>query len=96
MRKKKINFQKGFMGILFIAIVAILLLSYLNFDLKKIFSSEAVKNNFAFAWEMIKNFWNNFLAEPWSYIWNNAFKPVFNMMWNAFVAGLEGVKSSGN
>jgi hypothetical protein len=86
--------NKGFMGIIVLIIIAILLLSYLNFDLKKIFSSEAVKNNFAFAWEMITYAWDNFLSKPWSFIWENAFKPVFNMMWNGFLAGLEGIKNS--
>lgn len=86
-------FKRGFVGIFALIVISILLLSYLGFDLKKIFSSEAVKSNFAFAWEMIQYVWNNFLSKPFTFIWGEAIKPLAEIAWKAFQVGVEGIKS---
>jgi hypothetical protein len=88
--------SRAFIGIIVLIIIAILLLSYFGFDLKKIFTSEAVKNNFSYVWGIIKNIWSDYLARPWNFIWDNAFKPLFSLMWSAFLAGLEGIKAANN
>ena len=94
MKNKKKNFLGGFTGILFIAIVSILLFSYLGFDLKKIFSSDAVKSNFGFAWEMVVYVWEHFLSKPFVFIWNEAVKPLLEFSWKAILAGLDSIKNS--
>ena len=86
--------KRGFIGIIVLIVIAILLLSYLGFDLKKIFNSPAVKNNFLYVWGIIKTIWNDYLSAPWKFIWNEAFKPLFELMWKAFLTGIEGIKSA--
>jgi hypothetical protein len=92
MKNKKKNFLGGFTGILFIAIVSILLFSYLGFDLKKIFSSEAVKSNFSFAWEMVVYVWEHFLSKPFVYIWNEVAKPLAEFAWKSILWGVGAIK----
>ncbi len=88
------NNKFGFIGIIVLVIIAILLLSYFGFDLKKIFTSEAVNNNFSYVWGIVKTVWADYLARPWNFIWNEAFKPLLEIMWKAFLAGVEGVKAA--
>ena len=86
--------NKAFVGMILLVIIAILLLSYLGFDFKKIFTSEAVKNNFFYVWGIVKNIWNDYLSVPWNFIWVEAFKPIFDIMWKGFLAGLDGIKNA--
>ena len=51
---QKLRRTRGFIGIIVLVIIAILLLSYLGFDLKKIFTAPAVKDNFSYVWSFIK------------------------------------------
>ena len=94
MKNKSIIYKKGFVGIFFIVIITILLLSYQGFDLKKIFSSEAVRSNFSFAWEMIVYVWVNFLSKPFTFIWGEALQPLAEIMWKAFLVGVDGIRSA--
>ena len=86
--------DKAFVGIIVLVIIAILLLSYLGFDLKKIFTSDVVKNNFSYVWNFLKDLWNGYLVKPWNFIWDSAFKPLLSIMWKAFLAGLDGIKNA--
>lgn len=86
--------NKAFIGIIVLIVIAILLLSYLGFDLKKIFTSTAVKNNFSYLWGIIKTIWNNYLSVPFTFVWSNLLKPLFEIMWKAFLAGVDAIKSA--
>lgn len=85
---------RAFIGILVLVVVAILLISYLGFDLKKIFTSEAVVKNFSYVWSFLKMVWDNFLVVPWNFFWNDLMKPLFEIMWKGFLMGVEGIKNA--
>jgi hypothetical protein len=86
--------KRGFIGIIVIVVIAILLLSYLGFDLKKIFTSEPVKNNFTYVWGVIRNVWVNYLSVPFTFIWGEALKPLLEIAWKAFTIAIEGIKNA--
>lgn len=90
------NKGKAFVGIIVLIVIAILLLSYLGFDIKKIFTAPAVKSNFAYVWGIIKTIWNDYLSVPFEFIWDNLLKPLFQIVWKAFLAGVEGIKEVNN
>ena len=92
----KINLKRGFIGIIVLVVIAILLLSYLGFDLKKIFTSKAVVTNFSYVWGIIKTIWSDYLSVPFAFVWSNLLKPLFEIVWKAFLAGVEGIKSANN
>ncbi|MEI6479898.1 MAG: hypothetical protein WCO12_00025 [bacterium] len=86
--------NQGFIGIIVLIVVAIVILSYLGFDLRKIFTSDMVQKNFSYVFGFIKNIWSNYLSVPFTFIWNEVVHPIFSLMWKAFLAGVEGIKSS--
>lgn len=86
--------SRGFIGIIVIIIIAIIILSYLGFDLKKLFTSDMAQKNFSYVTGFIKNLWSNYLSVPFTFVWNEAVKPLFQIMWKAFLAGVDGIKNA--
>lgn len=87
-------FSRGFVGIIVLIVIAILLISYLGFDLKKIFTAPAVKNNFAYIWNFVEGIWTDYLSVPIMFLWEQLIRPLFEIMWKAFMAGVEGIKKA--
>lgn len=92
--KKTSRLKKGFIGIIVLVIVAIIFLSYLGFDLKKIFTSAMVQKNFSYVTEFLKTLWAGYLSKPFTFVWGEMFKPLMELMWKAFLAGIDGIKSA--
>ena len=88
--------KKGFIRLIVLIIVAIIILSYLNFDLKKLFTTPTTVNNFSYVWTFIKNVWNNYLSVPFTFLWSEALKPLMNILWKAFKAGIENIQAVSN
>jgi hypothetical protein len=86
--------KRGFIGIIVLVVIAILLLSYLNFDLKKIFTAPAVKTNFSYIWGIVTNIWVNYLSVPFTFLWVEAVQPVLDLAWKAFMLGINGIKNN--
>lgn len=86
--------NRGFIGIIVIIVIAIILLSYLGFDLKKIFMSDLVQKNFGYVWGFIKTLWLNYLSVPFTYLWNELLKPLFELSWKALKIGIQGIKAA--
>lgn len=91
------NRQGGLIKIILIIVITLFILSYLGINLRKIADSETGKENFSYVWELLKvtwgyivSFWNNYLANIWSWIWNNM---VLDYIWPRFQAGFEMLKS---
>ena len=75
--------------IIFIIII-IAVLSYFNFDVKKFFESDLVRNNFGYVWNFVKYVWENYLARPARYLWNDVF---INLIWDSFIENLQRFKA---
>ncbi|MCC7004927.1 hypothetical protein IT397_03355 [Candidatus Nomurabacteria bacterium] len=89
----KINQKRGLVGTIVVIIVAIIVLSYLGFDLRKIFQSEYMQSNFSYIGEILRKVWENYLARPIIFLWERVVLPLLNIAWNAFTTGLDKLKS---
>jgi hypothetical protein len=74
--------------IIFIIII-IAVLSYFNFNIRTFFESDIVRNNFGYVWKWVSYVWNNFLARPAKYLWNDVF---VDLIWNSFIENLHRFK----
>lgn len=80
----------GLIKTIIIIIIAIAVISYLGFDLKKVFESDQSKDNFSYVWNAVKYVWNNFLAGPVVWIWQNI---VIDIVWEMLLQpALEALK----
>ena len=92
--KNSMKKNRGFIGIIVLIVVAIIILSYLGFDLKKIFTSDLTQKNFSYITSFIKGVWSNYLSIPFTFAWNEAIKPLLLIAWKTFMLGVESVKSA--
>jgi len=75
--------------IVFIVLV-IVALSYFNISVRTIVNSDMVQDNFSFVWGWVKHIWNNYMARPARYLWNDIF---IKLLWSSFVDNLEKIKT---
>jgi hypothetical protein len=66
-----INPQGGFVKLIIILVIAILVLSYLGFDLKSIVESQQNQKNFGYVGAYISAFWTKYMKGPATWIWDN-------------------------
>lgn len=84
--------NRGFIKLIVIIVVAIIILSYLGFDLKKTVTSDLTQKNFGYVWGFVKNLWSNYLSVPFTFVWNELLKPLFELAWKALKAGISGIQ----
>lgn len=69
------NSQKGIVTVIILVVVALIILGYFGFDLRRIVESPQVQENLTYAWNMIKL--------PFLWVWN-----FLIGLWQAFEAHL--------
>jgi len=62
-----------------IIVIALIVLGALGFNIKDIMNSDMVQSNLHYAWNLALMIWNNLLATPAIWIWNNI---VIGLIWN--------------
>jgi len=81
-----INKKSGFIKLIIIIVIAIIVLSWYGFDLKKVVESDQVQANLHYVWDHIVSFWNAYLLAPATYLWNiwitYAWTPLLKMLGN--------------
>ncbi|MFZ2038786.1 MAG: hypothetical protein WAV11_02520 [Minisyncoccia bacterium] len=65
------NNDGGFIKWIIIIIIAILILSYLGYDLKAMVESQQNKDNFSYVWGYVHAFWDKYCAAPFNWVWEN-------------------------
>ncbi len=86
--KKK---QKGIsiLGVLFLAVIVILVLSYFDISIKTVVESPAGQDNIGYVKGGTKNLWTEYLREPALYLWNDIWLELF---WRPFVDNMERIR----
>lgn len=78
------NENQGFIQLIIIIALLVIILSLLGVSLSALFSNPVLQQNFGFLWNWMGNFWNNYLAAPFVYLWNLwveiAWKPFLGML----------------
>ena len=62
------NNQRGLIKLIAVMVIAIIILSYFQVDVRKVIESEAVQQNFHYLWGLVSKVWNSVAIEL---IWNN-------------------------
>jgi hypothetical protein len=81
--------ENGFVKMIIILVIALLVLSYLGFDLKSTVESQTTKSNFGYVWGYTKAFWDKYLQTPAEWLWQNI---IIDIVWRAFNEGLQLLK----
>lgn len=88
--QRKRNMGISILGILFLGVIAIFVLSYFKIDIKSVVESPQAQNNVGYVTGSSQNVWDKYLKQPASYIWNDV---IVNLLWQSFIDNLQRVKN---
>ena len=77
------------LGIVILAFLAILVLSYFNISIKSVVESPTGQENINYVGGGTKNIWNDYLAKPAAYLWNDVWVNIF---WKGFINNMERIR----
>ena len=77
------------LGVLFLSLILILILSYFKVNIKSLFENENAKENFSYVGNNSKNFWDKYFKDPASYLWNDVLVDIF---WKSFISNMERIR----
>jgi len=85
------NEQRGIsiLGIIFLTVVIILVLSYFNISIRSVVNSPTGQENVNYVKEGTRNLWTTYLAGPVSYLWNDVWVNIF---WKGFISNMERIR----
>lgn len=86
----KARTNNGLIRLIIIIILGVLVLSYFNFDLKSFIESPQTQQNISYVTGWAVYLWDEYLADPILYFWNNIFITFF---WDTFTENLERIKA---
>ena len=77
------------LSIVILAFIAILVLSYFNISIKSVVESPTGQENINYVGGGTKNLWNDYLAKPAAYLWNDVWVNIF---WKSFILNMERIR----
>lgn len=80
----------GLVKLVILIVVAILVLSYLGFDLKTFIESDQTQGNLKYVWAFAVDVWQNYIKGPLTYLWDEVF---IRYIWSAFTSNMDKLKS---
>ena len=78
-------------GILFLGIILIFVLSYLNVNIQSVVESPTAKSNVGYVSGSSKNLWNDYLKKPLTNFYNDIWVKIF---WASFVSDMEAIRDN--
>ena len=84
------NLQKGFLKWIILIIIALVVLGYLGFDVRKAIEAPTTQTNFSYVEGGVVYVWNNYLSIPASYLWNDVF---IKLIWSTAIENLTKIKN---
>ncbi len=90
---KKDNKQRGIsiLGVFFLSLVIILVLSYFNVSIRAVVESPTGQENINYVERTAKTVWDNYLAEPASYLWNDVWLKI---IWQPLISKIDNTSST--
>mgnify|MGYP001620045452 CR=1 FL=1 len=85
------TYKKGIsiLGIVIFGFVVILVLSYYNISIRGVVESPTGQDNINYVAGTSQSFWNKYLANPASYLWNDIWVDIF---WKGFINNMEKIR----
>ena len=77
------------LGMLFLFIILMFVLSYFNVSLKTAVEKPAVQDNAKYVEGTGKSLWDEYLKKPVDYLWNAVWVKIF---WASFVSNMEDIR----
>jgi hypothetical protein len=77
------------LGMFVLAIILLLVLSYYKINIKEVVNSPTGQDNINYVTENTKTFWDKYLKDPASYLWNDVFVKIF---WASFIDNMERIR----
>lgn len=76
-------------GLVILAIVVILVLSYFKISIKSVVESPESRNNFSYVFDKAEDVWTKYLKKPANYLWHEIFVKIF---WASFINNMERIR----
>jgi hypothetical protein len=76
-------------GIFFLGVFVLFILSYFNVSVKNIVESPTGQENVNYVKGSAKNLWTTYLVKPATYLWNDIW---INIFWKGFVSNIERIR----
>ncbi len=76
-------------GILFLGVIIILVLSYFKISVRSVVESPTGQDNISYVGGGTVNLWDTYLSKPASYLWNDVF---INIFWKSFINNMERIR----
>lgn len=89
---RKFKGKKGginIVGILFFCFTIILILNYFHISIRVVMEDPGTKDNTNYVGGAGKSLWNNYLKEPFTYLWSDIWIPFF---WHPFILNMERIR----
>ena len=87
------NFNKkggiSIIGLLVLAVIAVLVLSYFHISIKAVVQSPTGQDNINYVSGTTTNLWDQYLQKPASYLWNDVWVNIF---WNSFINNMKAIR----
>ena len=80
------NKDKGFVKLIIIIVIALIVLGYFGFDIKKAIESPVARTNIEYAKDATVYVWNKYLKGPVTYLWKEIF---LELIWEPAIRHLE-------
>jgi hypothetical protein len=77
------------LGLLVLAFIAILVLSYFNISIKAVVNSPTAQDNLNYVGGTSESLWTKYLEKPASYLWNDVWVNIF---WKSFILNMERIR----
>ncbi len=77
------------LGMLILAFILILVLSYFKISIKEVVESPDGQGNIHYMTDNTKTFWDKYLKDPTAYLWNDVFIKIF---WASFIDNMERIR----
>jgi|SRR3989344_3190106 len=77
------------LGIFFLGIIIIFTLSYFRINIREIAESPTGQDNINYIEGSSKSFWDKYLKDPASYLWNDIWVDIF---WKSFISNMERIR----
>ncbi len=88
---KNYNKQRGIsiLGILFLAVIIILALSFFKINIKSVVESPMGQDNINYVKGTSLSIWDKYFAKPANYLWQDVWVDIF---WKGFISNMERIR----
>ena len=93
MEKFRHNTNSGLsiLGIIFLGVIIILVLSYFNISIRGVVESPEAQDNLEYVGGGTVSLWDRYLRDPATYLWNDIWLELF---WRPFIENMRNLRDS--